>query len=575
MTAEEMSQEAEAAAKEIERLNQQLDDLREALDAIRDGEVDAVVLGGPQGEQLYTQVNADRPYRVIVEEMGDGALTVSERGIVLYANDRMAQLLRQRRARLLGRVVTDLVSSAVTPTLADLLTAQPGVTRRAELDLRGADGVLVPVLASVTGLEIEGVVVRCLIVADLTDQRRGEQVLAEANAGLTQSSRELEEAQRIGGIGSWHWDAASDVVEWSPQMYAIHGVDAGRTGQGLREALATACHPEDEPLVSAACDEALTSHDSFTVAVRVIHANGDIRHTLTRAEVILDEVGAVTGMRGTTQDVTEQRRAAAAVAAAHQKLLRQQMELAQEHRLMETLQRAVLPARLPAGPGFRVAARYLPADQPSQVGGDWYDAFNLPNHTMALAVGDVVGHDLEAAATMGQMRNALRAYAFPDGPPAAVLRRLNRMAHGFADGGLATAAFGLLDLSERTFHWASAGHPPPLLIGEDGARLLRQASGMMLGADSETSFEEVTVPLRPGDLLVLYTDGLIERRNSDLDADVTDLLTAADGLAGSSPEETCAALVERLVPAGHEDDVCLLVLELLHRAPSLDSDDGP
>ena len=86
---------------------------------------------------------------------------------------------------------------------------------------------------------------------------------------------------------------------------------------------------------------------------------------------------------------------------------------------------------------------------------------------------------------------------------------------------------------------------------------------MMLGADSGTPFEEITVPLRPGDLLVLYTDGLFERRSSDLDADMTVLLAAADGLAGSSPEEACAALVDRLVTTGHEDDVCLLVLELL------------
>jgi phosphoserine phosphatase RsbU/P len=563
VTADGMGQDPAAAAKEIERLNQQLDDLREALDAIRDGEVDAVVLGGPHGEQLYTQVNADRPYRVIVEEMGDGALTVSERGIVLYANDRMAQLLRQPRAHLLGRVVTDLVAPAVASTLADLLTALPGVTRRAELDLRGADGALVPVLASVTGLEIEGVVVRCLIVADLTDQRRGEQVLAEAYDGLTQSSRELEEAQRIGGIGSWHWDATTDEVEWSPQMYAILGVETGGVGMSLLGAQLGVAHPEDAPLVTAARDQALLDHEPFTVAARVIHPSGDVRHTVTRAEVIVDEHGAVTGMRGTTQDVTEQRRAAAAVSEAQKELLRQQMELAEEHRLTETMQRAVLPASLPTARGLRLAALYLPADQPSLVGGDWYDAFVLPDGTVALAVGDVVGHDLEAAATMGQMRNALRAYAFPDGLPADVLGRLNRLAHGFVDGGLATATFGVLDVPGRTFRWAGAGHPPPLVIGSDGARLLPPTVGMMLGADAAATFADATVQLHPGDLLVLYTDGLIERRNSDLDADFAALLGAAAGLAGSSPEDACAALVERLVGAGHEDDVCLLVLQFL------------
>src|SRR6476661_8985050 len=164
-----------SAAEEIAQLRHELADLQQTMAAIRDGEVDAVVVGGPQGEQLYTQISADRPYRVIVEEMGDGALTVSERGVVLYANDRMAQLLGRDRAALLGADVTGLVDPAARHGLAGLLAAGPGVTRRAELDLRAEDGGLVPVLASVTGLEIDDVVVRCLIVADLTDQRRGEE----------------------------------------------------------------------------------------------------------------------------------------------------------------------------------------------------------------------------------------------------------------------------------------------------------------------------------------------------------------------------------------------------------------
>jgi len=413
--------------EEYQRLREELHDLRQTLEAIRGGDVDAVVVGGPQGEQLYRQISADRPYRVIVEEMGDGAVTVSERGVVLFANDRMAKLVGRDRGELLGTDVTELVDAAAGPMLDDLLTAMPGTTRRADLDLRGVDGSRVPVLASVTGLEMDGAVVRCLIVADLTDQRL----------------------------------------------------------------------------------------------------------------------------------------AAAAVSEARQQLFRKKLELEEEHRLKETLQRAVLPASLPAGDGFRLAARYLPADLPSLVGGDWYDVFRLPDGALALAVGDVVGHDLGAAATMGQLRNALRAYAFTDGPPASVLARLNELTAGVPDGGLATAVFGRFDTGRRTFRWASAGQPPPMVIGADGPRLLSPPVGMMLGADAGSRFDDVVVPLRPGDLLVLYSDGLIERRSSDLDADFAALLEAAGGLAGGTAEQACAALVERLVPpAGNEDDVCLLVLEV-------------
>jgi PAS domain S-box-containing protein len=553
-----------SAAEEIARLRHELADLQQTINAIRNGDLDAIVVGGPQGEHLYTQISADRPYRVIVEEMGDGALTVSERGVVLYANDRMAQLLARHRTQLLGMDVTDLVAPAAKSALSELLTAGPGTTRRSELELMGADGVHVPVLASVTGLRIDDVMLHVLIVADLTDQRQGARVLAEANAGLSRSARELEEAQRIGGIGSWYWDAATDEVEWSPQMYRIFGVDPRATGLTFTALLAATSHPDDAVLAIAARERALADRQPATLEQRVIHPNGEIRYTVTRSEVICGEDGAVIGMRGTTQDITDQRIAAEAVDEARQQLLRKKLELEEEHRVKESLQRAVLPARLPDAPGFRLAARYLPADRPALVGGDWYDAFPLPDGTVAVAVGDVAGHDLYAAATMGQMRNALRAYAFADGPPGSVLGRLNRLVDGLADSGLATAVFGLLDAGETSFRWACAGHPPPLVIGTDGARLLPPPVGMMLGANSEASFGDVVVPLRTGDLLVLYTDGLIERRNSDLDADFAALLRAADDLSGRSPEDVCAALLDRLVqPGSHEDDVCLLVMEFL------------
>jgi sigma-B regulation protein RsbU (phosphoserine phosphatase) len=557
-----------AADDEIARLRSQLEDLQQTVDAIREGEVDAVVVGGASGEQLYTQISADRPYRVIVEEMGDGALTTSERGVVLYANERMAQLLGRDRSSLLGTDVTHLVPPHAVPKLTDLLTALPGATHRTELELRAAGDTVVPVLASVTGLDIDGVVVRCLIVADLTDQRRGEQILAEAYAGLTDSARELEEAQRVGRIGSWFWDAASGQLRWSPQMYAIMGIDPALTGDAFDAALAEALHVDDARAAAAAQERALNARLPFTVQQRVVLPNGEIRHVVTRGEPVLepedDPDGAVTGLRGTTQDVTEQRRAADAVDTARRQLLRREMELAEEHRVKETLQRAVLPASLPKGPGFRLAAHYLPAERPSLVGGDWYDAFRLPDGTLAVAVGDVVGHDLVAAATMGQMRNALRAYAFSDGPPGNVLGRLNALTSGLSEGALATAIYGRVDVDRCTFSWAGAGHPPPLLISAEGARFLEAPDGMMLGAEAGTGYGDADVAIPPDGALVLYTDGLVERRDRDLDAGGAALLEAAADLAGKPAKEICASLAARMLPGGgHEDDVCLLVVELL------------
>ena len=171
-----------------------------------------------------------------------------------------------------------------------------------------------PVLASVTGLDIEGVIVRCLILADLTDRRRGEEELAGAYAELSRSAHELEEAQRIGRIGSWFWNAATDEITCSTQIFRILGIDPTSSGTMLRTTLAASFHPEDATLATTARERALADRRPFVVEQRVVHADGDVRQTVTRGEVVSDADGAVAGMRGTTQDVTEQRRAATAVA---------------------------------------------------------------------------------------------------------------------------------------------------------------------------------------------------------------------------------------------------------------------
>lgn len=547
---------------EAERLRQQIDELRSTLAAIRAGDVDAVVMGGPQGEQLYTLVSADRPYRVIVEQMGEGAITVSERGIVLYANRRASELLARPRPELLGHDVDQAVSPRSRPTLTRLLTAAAGTTVSAELELARPDGGGVYVLASVTALEFEGVLVRCLVLTDLTARRRDEKALSDAYAEITISARELEEAQRIGRIGNWYWDAATDRVTWSSQMYQIFGLEQPADELTFSAALAAVAHPEDAPRVAAARERALVDHQPFTVPQRVIHHGGEIRHIITRGEVIVDADGVVTGMRGTAQDVTDVERAAAEMLAAREELWRQSLQLATEHRIKESLQRAVLPVRLPDVTGAVLAARYLPADELARVGGDWYDAFCLPDQTLAVAVGDVVGHDLESAATMGQMRNALRAYAYEARPPSVTLTRLNHLVNGLDDAGLATVVHARIAPGRQTVEWASAGHPPPLLVTDDGARLLAAPISAMLGVVPGETYRDTTVSLRPGDLLVLFTDGLVERRDRDLDAGLAQLLRAAGELKGKAPDDVCDGLVERLLSEGHEDDVCLLAIQL-------------
>ncbi|MEP6559730.1 MAG: PAS domain S-box protein [Nakamurella sp.] len=188
---------------ELTQLRSQLEDMRAAMDSIRSGGVDAIMIGEILDERVYTLASADRPYRVILDEMGEGAATVSERGVVLYANRRFAALLGWQQGELVGTDVSALVGEQDRPQLFDLLGAAAGVTRRGELSLLARDGTIVPALSSATGLDVEGVLVRCLIAADLTDRKRTEQELLrrrakleETNAALAVSNAELERSNR-------------------------------------------------------------------------------------------------------------------------------------------------------------------------------------------------------------------------------------------------------------------------------------------------------------------------------------------------------------------------------------------
>ena len=191
-----------------------------------------------------------------------------------------------------------------------------------------------------------------------------------------------------------------------------------------------------------------------------------------------------------------------------------------ERSLAVALQRTLLPQRLPDVDGVAIAARYLPAGRRARVGGDWYDAFWLPrSDRLALVVGDVVGHDVQAAAMMGQLRAGLRAYALEGHSPAAVLGRLSDLLTATQDTvalQFATVIFILLDTATQTITYSNAGHPPPLVVGADGAvRLLDAGTSAFVGAASPRV--DCTESLCAGDALLLYTDGLIEQRGRPLD----------------------------------------------------------
>ncbi|SDD50671.1 GAF domain-containing protein [Geodermatophilus telluris] len=239
--------------------------------------------------------------------------------------------------------------------------------------------------------------------------------------------------------------------------------------------------------------------------------------------------------------------------------------LAEQESVATTLQRALL-GELPAPAGLELAARYLPSSAGAQVGGDWWDAFEDSDGAPVLVIGDVTGHDVRAAATMGQLRSMLRGFAFEAGePPAHALGRLDAAVGGLRVGALATAVVARVDPGDdggRVLSWSNAGHPPPLLRSPDGTvEVLTSPPDLLVGLDPARARSTWRTPLPPGSTLLLYTDGLVERRRTDLDSGIAQLAGALAGDDRGSLDD----LLDRLlagVRGSTDDDVALLALRV-------------
>ncbi|MFE4512889.1 SpoIIE family protein phosphatase [Kitasatospora sp. NPDC056783] len=238
-----------------------------------------------------------------------------------------------------------------------------------------------------------------------------------------------------------------------------------------------------------------------------------------------------------------------------------------EARVATTLQRSMIPTRPPQIPGVQIAHRYLPGDPKAEVGGDWFDAIQLPGSRVALVVGDVMGHGLHSAAAMGRFRTAMQTLAALDLPPGQLLRHLDNLAHKLGDDHLATCLYAVYDPINRTCELASAGHVPPVLVHPDGSgELLEIPAGAPIGVGG-VPFVAKTIDVSDGSMLVLCTDGLVEVRGGDIGAGLA-------ALCGNlidpqqSPEQACDEVLRRLHSEDRKDDVALLVARFDGVAPS-------
>jgi serine phosphatase RsbU (regulator of sigma subunit) len=364
-------------------------------------------------------------------------------------------------------------------------------------------------------------------------------------------------------VGSWHADPArrGALAEYARER---RGVLAGISGlqpawnTGTRAQTSGAAALDDLPQGRAR--ELFAALAPATVAVVPMRGSGRILGVLT---LFYDTGEPDAESTATAQEIAD--RAGLSLGAARQ--------YDQQHELAEQLQRSMLTAPQHSE-GIEIAVRYLPAAEAAAVGGDWYDAFRQAGGSTMLVIGDVSGHDTAAAATMGQLRSLLRGIAttHDDATPAAVLTKLDRAIRLLDIDTLATVAVVRIERAPGggfRLRWSSAGHLPPAVLSPAGDfRWLTGASGPMLGLGLDLPRHDAVTAVEPGSIVLLYTDGLVERRHVGLDAGLARLQEALSGLADQPPARLCDELLQRLVPGHPADDVALLAVRLHRHDPS-------
>lgn len=377
----------------------------------------------------------------------------------------------------------------------------------------------------------------------------------------------LRNMQRLAQVGGWEHDLVTGETSWTTETFTLFGLPGTAAPIGLFD-LRTRVHPADASTVSVFQDE--LRHGRETIATfRLPRADGTIRQVRAHGEPVFSATGELIALHGIYQDITAQYQSQVALAATQDRLAHTQDRLAdtehqaqQQHDIARTLQQVILPSsvRPMCLEGLEIAVRYRPAEQEHRVGGDWYDAVTLPSGQVLLVIGDVAGHGIPAAAGMVALRNTLRGLATTGAGPGRLLSWLNTTTCQLAQGTTGTVLCGLYEPGTRRLSWARAGHLPPLLIRDGEARYLSLPDGVLLGAVPEARYEEHLTELRCGDKLVLYTDGLIERRSVLID-DSLDRLARSAARLGGDVERIADELLHHTSP-DTDDDTCLIVIRV-------------
>ena len=386
----------------------------------------------------------------------------------------------------------------------------------------------------------------------------------------------LDHAQRLGRLGGWEENLVTGLVRWTDSAFELFGL-VPRSGTEIPLAdLHSYVMAADKPVVTRFRQRLAERREAATATFRVVHPDdGSIRQIRVFAEPVTDAANAVVALRGAFQDVSAHYHTQVALAATRDQLADTEQRVAEEHLLALRLQRAIMPPdAVPVeAAGIDVAVRYRPAGQGHLVGGDWYDTLLLPTNDVLLVVGDVAGHGIDAVTGMVAARNSLRGLAITEAGPAELLGMLNGVVCHLTSGVVGTVVCGLYNPETRVLRWARAGHLPPVLVRGRTARELPLPGGVLLGMDPDASYEEAVQSLEPGDTLLLFTDGLIERRGDSIEDVLAEFVAGLGPGAAGQPEApnltgtdlTAAAQADQILASAVSDtgdDACLVAVRI-------------